>query len=101
MSGGSYDYLCWKEAADLLENPYQLGEMATDLKVHFPGSLAAKDTDDLVRLIAHYRAEVERRRSLLEDVWHAQEWWQSNDYGSDQVQEAVEKYYQDSAKVRS
>lgn len=92
MSGGSYNYLCYKESGELLENPWDLGDMARDLNSYFPGSRAAKDTNELYRLIMHYQREVERRREALSKVWHAQEWWESLDYTKDQAQSEIDKY---------
>jgi hypothetical protein len=93
MSGGSYNYLCDREAEDLIGNWYKtLQEMSEDLHSKFPNSMADKHTDELVRLIGHLKVEVERRAIALRDVWHAQEWWRSSDYGIGEVEVEIARY---------
>ena len=76
----------------LIERTYDLSEMNESVQRDWPGTLAAKHSDELSRLIGHLLQEVDRRSLLLQNVWHAQEWWKSSDYGRDQVQAEIDKY---------
>lgn len=93
MSGGSYNYLCDRDARDLVGDWYStLQEMSEDLHSVFPNTKADIHTDELVRLIGHLSVEIERRSKALQDVWHAVEWWRSCDYGYGEVDVAVKLY---------
>jgi hypothetical protein len=87
MSGGSYDYLCFK-ADDLSGRRGTVEEMAQRLEGLPYASPAAADTRRVLALLDEARALAER----LSDVWHAVEWWDSGDYGEDDAREAIAKY---------
>lgn len=82
MSGGSYDYLYF-HAPDLGGRRGQLEAMAERLE-GLP--YAAKAAAATRRILADLGDE------SLADVWHAVEWWDSADYGEEQVRDAVSKY---------
>lgn len=86
MSGGSYDYLC-RNTDDLSSRVY-LVERMRDTLTQMGYSRAAEDTEAVLR---HLRAAVEQAEQLY-DVWHAVEWYASNDYSREQVDDAVAEY---------
>lgn len=95
MSGGSYGYLCYKETAELfgcscLEN---MEEMETALL-----RMGYKDIAQDVRRLIEYIHSAENRIGVLHeqlaDVFHAIEWYDSGDYGKDQMLKALESYRQ-------
>lgn len=100
MSGGSYDYLYISSSLDeLLDKRRALQEMADRLEgldeVQFPGvTAAARETAYVLNLIRAWETHVVARVALVSDVWHAVEWWDSNDYSADQVREALVRLVQ-------
>lgn len=76
MSGGSYDYLCFK-ADDLSGRRGTVERMAQRLEGLPYASTAAADTRRILALLADAQAQAER----LADIWRAVEWWDSGDYG--------------------
>lgn len=102
MSGGSFNYLyVWRDdAAEILNRMNDLEDMARALEKDFPGTDAARDTRQLIEVIGHYSREIERRADHLGVVWHAIEWWHSNDYGRDTATEAVTQYETDKIAAR-
>lgn len=92
MSGGSFNYLCNQfEPEKLFEYDGELSRMA-GLLTTLEHADAAGETEDVIAEIAAFRRRVTRRMNRLRDVWHAVEWWQSCDWGVDQVTDAVKTY---------
>lgn len=91
MSGGSYNYLCGAlDLEDLLSKRRDLEAMANRLETlpekEFPGAHAAgKLTRELLIKIDLWDSHASITAGLLSDVWKSVEWWDSNDYGPDQV----------------
>lgn len=104
MSGGSFNYLCVKSAEEILANPDSLFEMAEWLNTHYPKSWAALNTNLVVTRIKEIQTELDifttKMQDLqpdamvnkLSDVWHDIEWFESNDYGKDRVEAAIQEY---------
>jgi hypothetical protein len=92
MSGGSFDYLCHKDAAEAIMSA-ELTKMIEELFREFPDSAAARDTAALLAL----RDTVNRKVSALHDVWHSVEWWRSNDWSRERAANAVKEYEQRSS----
>ena len=90
MSGGSFNYLCWKDPhTDSWEISEQLGYMESSMRAGGYHDIA----DELFKYkleldSALHRLEIMHKR--LEGVMHAYEWWQSCDYGEGQFKEVVE-----------
>lgn len=91
MSGGSLNYLCYKE-------PNQLFDHVADMEV-VETTLLAEGYEDIardVRRLIEYVKTAENRigvlRDKLEDVFHAVEWYHSADYGKDTMLAAFDKY---------
>lgn len=87
MSGGSYNYLCY-QTDDLTRHRSDLQQMAERLGGLDWATGAAAATRNVIRLLDQAEAAAEK----LGDVWKAVEWWDSADWGEDQVREAVAAY---------
>jgi hypothetical protein len=92
MSGGSYNYLCYKDGHQILEAMGDLEAMSARLAGLGYANDAAAETEDLLVLMRQALNRVGVRMRRLEKVWHAVEWWDSADYGEDQVKEALAEY---------
>lgn len=76
MSGGSHDYLSSRAAEEIGDLADQIWRMQESLKrAGFPA--CADRTKRLVDALHAARIEV----NALEDLWHAQEWKDSGDWG--------------------
>lgn len=93
MSGGRYNYLCYKEPEELLcgNNIDYLEDMC--------GLLLKLGYDDIARdmqrLVEYCKTAYNRMDVLshqLNDVMHAIEWYESSDYGLDNLKEHLENY---------
>lgn len=92
MSGGSFNYLCRKDIYDLASSGYgdDWDNMLAELDDLCPEAAAEMrkiraSTDEFVK---EHNTRWEKLAPLLHDI----EWWRSNDYGKDQVDEAIEEY---------
>ncbi len=92
MSGGSYDYLCHKDAAEMLAMEEQLQRMADRLAGLGYASDAAKETQGLLLEIRQAKNRIETRADRLNGIWRAIEWWDSHDSSEDDVKQALEEY---------
>lgn len=96
MSGGSYNYLSSAlDLEDLLGKTEELGQMADRLEglseVDFPGAGAAGAmTRELLLKIKLWESHASISTALLRGVWHDVEWWDSNDYGPDEVRAGLD-----------
>ena len=91
MSGGSFDYLCYKDAEQLFERGQLLEEMVTEL-TDMGFIDAAKETFALKTLIDQTKVRMEVYLDRLRPVWKAVEWYCSGDSGMEAVEEAIRKY---------
>jgi hypothetical protein len=82
MSGGSYKYLYF-QVSELGGNRGELESMAARLDGLPYAAQAAAATRRILEAISDEK---------LAAVWRAVEWWDSGDYGEDQVREAVAEY---------
>lgn len=100
MSGGSYNYLgSAYDLEDLLAKRSDLEAMADRLEglseIEFPGAGAAgRMTRDLLVKMKLWESHAIVNATLLREVWHDVEWWDSCDYGPDQVREGLNKLLQ-------
>jgi len=99
MSGGSYDYICWKDAEELMGKIDVIEQMADDLDALGYASDAAEETyliaRDLRRIWMRLNAILKGRQGL-QNVWHAKEWWRGGDSLEDRLKEALLEYRGDS-----
>ena len=84
MSGGSYEYLYCKQ---LTEGEYLVAQMANSLKED-----GHKDAANRTKKVLKKMKEIQQLQMELADVWQAQEWYESCDYGPGDVTEAVRKW---------
>lgn len=97
MSGGSYNYLCGAlDLEDLLSKHHHLEEMADRLEglseIEFPGAHAAgRMTRELLVKINLWESHAAVIAALLSDVWKSIEWWDSCDWGPNEVRDGLEK----------
>lgn len=90
MSGGSFNYLCYKDAGELVSSSRQdLNEMVSALDAL--GS-DAKEIADRTRAIPDRIAEIQAEIDALSDVWKAVEWWQSCDWSRERVFVEIGRY---------
>jgi hypothetical protein len=93
MSGGSYNYLCNREADDLLGGQ-GIGDLADmrDRLLELGYEDAAKETDILYQEIIHAQLVVQNRLKRLSPVFHAVEWQDSCDTSAEDTKEVIEKW---------
>lgn len=87
MSGGSYDYLCFRDEHDIFGHLGNLRDMADRLDGLCPE--AAAETRALFDGPRSLLAELQTRIGRLDELWKAVEWRDSNDWGDDQLANAV------------
>lgn len=92
MSGGSYDYLCFKDPGELIEDASELARMQDRLAGLGYAKDAAVETAHLLARIRQFSILVEVASERLQEVWKAVEWWDSCDYSEEQVKEALVEY---------
>jgi hypothetical protein len=91
MSGGSYDYLCFKEAHELLAHEGPIGRMA-DRLAKMGAADAARETEDLLLTLRQFQNRIQTRLDRLCPIWKAVEWVDSGDWGPDSIAEALADY---------
>jgi hypothetical protein len=93
VSGGSYNYLCYREdLEDLIGNKYDIESMRVTLSDLGYADEAAKETQELLDLMAQWDAKAQEISESLKEVWKAIEWWHSCDYSEEDVKKALAKY---------
>lgn len=91
MSGGSFNYLCYKEIPDLFYSEDELEDMRKAL-IKYGYEDIAKDTQRLVEYIKSAKCTIGVLKDMLEPVFHAVEWYESGDYGKETMAGVLEKY---------
>ena len=88
MSGGSFQYLCYKEEADeIIRFKNEIKNMANYMRED--GKLDASDEMEKLYLdVEMFARMIELRAKRLSDVMHAYEWWSSGDIGEEEFDEA-------------
>lgn len=92
MSGGSFDYLCFKAVPDIFDAERSLASMGDALAVLGYAPDAARETHAVLAEVRAARARIEAKLERLEGVWRAVEWWHSNDSTEDGVRRALADY---------
>ena len=92
MSGGSYDYLCYKDASDLFDYENQIRSMSDRLAELGYAEDAAKETEELILILRQFQNRVNARLERLQPVWRAVEWWDSGDSSEVGVKRALSEY---------
>ena len=91
MSGGSYNYLCYKEAYDIHERKEELEQMR-DRLIELNYTDVAVETESVLLMMRAFEVRLQTRIDRLKDVWRAVEWYDSGDSNEDYVKDEVEKY---------
>lgn len=92
MSGGSYNYLCYKDIEDLFPWGGNLEQMADRLAGLGYAEDAAKETVALILRMRQFQVWGDSMIDRLGPVWKAVEWWDSCDSSEDRVKEALAEY---------
>lgn len=97
MSGGHFNYVCWKDFRDLIcgEGLNDLLTLVDFMEHEYPDAQATKDTrafyEEVRELWVKY-SENPPEQKRLQNVWHAIEWWQSLDCVKSGADKAIEEY---------
>lgn len=91
MSGGSYNYLCYKEAYDIHERTEELAQMR-DRLIELGFTDVAGETESVLLMLKSFEVRLQTRIDRLKDVWRSVEWYDSADCGLDSVEYSVEEY---------
>jgi hypothetical protein len=91
MSGGKYNYLCYKEHYDIHEAKEELKQMR-DRLVELGFTDAAGETESVLLMLQSFEVRLQTRIDRLRDVWSSVEWMDSGDSGIEEIKDAVEKY---------
>ena len=91
MSGGAFNYLCYKEIEEIFNHIGDLEDMRESL-IKYGYEDIAKDTQRLIEYIKSAECVIGTLKDMLEPVFHAVEWYESADYGKDTMIEVLEKY---------
>lgn len=91
MSGGSYDYLCDKYSEELFDCFTMLRKMSGRL-LELGYDDAAKDTITLLTIMTGMLKTIDVRADRIREVWKAVEWYDSSDWGLEEVVDAIQKY---------
>lgn len=93
LSGGSFDYLCYKDVPDLMEGSSieDLEKMVQHLQEYGYEDIA-RDTQRLIEYIQSASIRIEVLSENLNGVFHAVEWHESGDICRDTMIAELEKY---------
>jgi hypothetical protein len=104
MSGGSFDYLCYKDAHDLIEN-YHEGSVINVMRValaEYPNSESAiTATDEVIHAIEGAHEQIRLARNLIDSmltpslrqVWRVVELNHSLDASTEDVAKQLELFH--------
>jgi hypothetical protein len=92
MSGGSYNYMCFKDGSELFGFESELQGMADRLAALGYATDAAKATYKALETIRKYKAYLDVVAEELHGVWHAVEWWDSGDSGEMSLASELMRY---------
>jgi hypothetical protein len=88
VSGGSFNYLCHRDASDVFTDD-ELRRMAAALSEL---GYSAKEPAERTMALLRKREEIQQEIDALRDVWQAVEWRESCDWGEDQMWVAIGRY---------
>ena len=91
MSGGSYNYLCYKDSHEIHNNIGDLNDMR-DRLIDLGYLDAAKETESIILMLNAFEVRLQARIDKLNKVWQAVEWYDSNDFGEDEIKKEIERY---------
>tara|TARA_R110000772_G_scaffold173645_1_gene285585 strand:- start:753 stop:1037 length:285 start_codon:yes stop_codon:yes gene_type:complete len=91
MSGGSYNYLCYKESYDIHERKEELNKMR-DRLIELGFTDAAGETESVLLMLQSFEVRLQTRIDRLKDVWKSVEWMDSGDSGIDRLKDSIKEY---------
>lgn len=91
MSGGSLNYLCYKEPEELFHYIDEMEEVEQVL-IGRGAEDIAKDVRRLIERIKCAENHIGVLSEQLSDIFHAVEWRLSADYGEDDLMKHIEQY---------
>lgn len=91
MSGGSYNYLCYKESYDIHERKEELKKMR-DRLIELGFTDVAGETESILLMLKSFEVRLQTRIDRLKEVWRSVEWYDSGDSNLDYVNDEVENY---------
>lgn len=93
MSGGSFDYLCYKDVSELMKPSgiSELESMVQHLQAYGYEDIA-RDTQRLIEYIQSASIRIEVLSENLNGVFHAVEWHESGDIRRETMIAELEKY---------
>ena len=91
MSGGSFNYLCYKDGIDIFERREELKSMR-DRLIELGYLDAAKETESILLVMDSFEVRLQARLDRIRDVWQTVEWCDSGDSEKEDVEKAIEKY---------
>ena len=92
MSGGSFDYFCFKdEAGEMIQCVGRVEDLANFLRENGKHD-AADEVEKFVLDIKMFKRMMELRHKRLEPIFHAAEWWSSGDMGETEFDEVWQKF---------
>lgn len=100
LSGGSFDYLCYKDVPELMNSSSiaNLESMVQHLQEYGYEDIA-RDTQRLIEYIQSASIRIEVLSENLNDVFHAVEWHESGDIRRETMIERLENYRNGGANV--
>lgn len=94
MSGGSYNYLCWKDVPELFNSLEEL-ELIRDRLIELKAEDAGAATQELVVKIKQFKTELASAKNRMEDIWKAVEWLDSCDDSEETFRQHLKKWRKD------
>lgn len=93
MSGGSHNYLCFRNDGDLFNHVTlrDMENMATRL-IELGYEDVAKETLALKCTIQQAMASSRAMKDRLQDAWKSVEWYDSSDVGIEEVEKSISEY---------
>ena len=91
MSGGSLNYLCYKEPEELFHYVRELEEVEAEM-LRQDAQDIARDVRRLIEYIKSAETRICVLSEQLNDIFHAVEWYHSADYGEQTLREHIEQY---------
>lgn len=91
MSGGSLNYLCYKETEELFHYISEMEEVEQVL-IGQGAQDIARDVRRLIEYVKSAEVRIGVLSEQLNDIFHAVEWYLSADYGKDDLLKHIEQY---------
>lgn len=105
MSGGSFDYLCYKNAEQILSDSSKIKTIRKMAKLLFASNLPyardaasetlslAKDMDDAIQAFDDVIQAFQKRIDMLRDIWEDAEWVCSHDREIGDLKESLRQWH--------